>query len=200
MKRIIATLLAAVAIITGATSAQAQFRFGVKAGVNVSSFHFDTDMFKADNRAGFTGGVMVEFTAPVIGLGFDLSAMYTRRNSKWMDENGYTSDNRDYISIPLHLKWRINIPLINNIIRPYLLTGPDFAFLTSKKAVKEGFSNRSFDTSWDFGFGVELVKKVQIGASYSVGMTKALKAFNVTNEGNVAGRDRYWTVTAAYLF
>lgn len=200
MKRILTSVLIAVAMIISVGEANAQLRFGIKAGVNVNSLHFNTDVFDSDNRAGFTGGVMLEFTAPVIGVGVDLSAMYTRRNTRWMNDNGYISDNRDYISIPLHLKWKINVPLINKIIRPYLFTGPDFAFLTSKRAVRDGVRNRSFDTAWDFGFGVELFQKLQMGASYGLGMTKALKTVGLTEEGNVAGRNRYWTITAAYLF
>ncbi|MDE6783483.1 MAG: porin family protein, partial [Paramuribaculum sp.] len=112
MKRIIATILVGLAVIAGASRADAQLRFGVKAGVNVNSFHFDTDVFNAHNRAGFTGGVMMEFTAPMTGLGLDLSVMYTRRNAKWMENNNLVNDNRDYLSVPLHLKWRISIPVI----------------------------------------------------------------------------------------
>ncbi|MDE5800074.1 MAG: porin family protein [Paramuribaculum sp.] len=200
MKKIIATILVGLAVIAGASRADAQLRFGVKAGVNVNSFHFDTDVFNAHNRAGFTGGVMMEFTAPMTGLGLDLSVMYTRRNAKWMENNNLVNDNRDYLSIPLHLKWRISIPVINKVFRPYLLTGPDFAVLTSKRAITDGIRNRKFDTSWDFGAGVELFSHLQIGASYGIGMTKALKAFGVTGSGEVAGRNRYWTITAAYLF
>ncbi|MBO4955824.1 MAG: PorT family protein [Muribaculaceae bacterium] len=200
MRKILATVLVALAAITCASSANAQLRFGVKAGINVNSMHFSSDLFDAHNRAGFTGGVMMEFTAPVSGLGLDLSLMYTRRNAKWMENEELINDNRDYISLPLHFKWRINIPLVNKIVRPYLLTGPDFAVLTSGRAVKEGIRNRKFDTSWDFGFGVELFQHLQVGASYGIGMTKALKAVGVTGAGDVAGRNRYWTVTAAYLF
>lgn len=200
MKRLIASILVALAVVAGASSADAQLRFGVKAGVNVNSFHFDTDMFNAHNRAGFTGGVMMEFTAPMTGLGIDLSVLYTRRNAKWMVDNGYQNDNRDYLSIPLHMKWRISIPVINKVIRPYLLTGPDFAVLMSKRAITDGVRNRKFDTSWDFGAGVELFSHLQVGASYGIGMTKALKAVGVTGSGEVAGRNRYWTITAAYLF
>lgn len=199
-KSFLSFIVAAVAIIAAAVPAQAQFRFGVKAGVAVNSLHFSTETFKADNRAGFTGGVMAEFTAPVIGVGVDISAMYVRRNSQWLDENNITRDNRDYIDIPINLKWKINIPVINNVIRPYLATGPDFAILTSARAFKEGYRNRKFDTSWNFGIGVELFKHLQVGASYGIGLTKALKTFGATGTAGIEGHNRYWTITAAYLF
>lgn len=201
MKRLrIIILVAVMTLIGSVTPAQAQLRFGLKAGVAVNSLHFNTETFDADNRAGFTGGAMLEFTAPVVGVGLDLSVMYVRRNSAWLEDQKLTRDDRDYIEIPLNLKWKLNIPVINNIIRPYLATGPSFAFLTSSRAFHEGYRNRKFDTSWNFGFGVELLKHLQVGASYGVGMTKALKAVGVTESGDVNGRNRYWTVTAAYLF
>ncbi len=189
-----------VAILGSVMPAQAQLRFGLKAGVAVNSLHFNTSTFDSDNRAGFTGGAMLEFTAPVIGLGMDVSVMYVRRNTAWLEENGIARDNRDYIDVPLNLKWKINVPLINKIVRPFVTTGPSFSFLTSKKVINEVYKNRSFDTAWNFGFGVELFTKVQVGANYGLGLTKALKATGLTGTSNIDGRNRYWTITAAYLF
>lgn len=199
-KNLFAFLVAAVAIFASALPAEAQFKFGLKAGVAVNGIHFDEDMFKSDNCAGFTGGAMIEFTVPALGLGLDASVMYVRRNSEWLENNQITTDNRSYIDIPVNLKWKINIPLINAIARPYLTTGPSFSFLTSKKAVEDAYKNSSFDTAWNFGLGVELFKKVQVGANYGIGLTKALKAIDVTGTGAVEGRNKYWTITAAYLF
>lgn len=200
MRKTIVFIAIAIASFASALTANAQFRFGLKAGVAINSLHFSDKAFDADNRAGFTGGAMIEFTAPIIGVGFDLSAMYVRRNSQWMENNGITKDNRDYIDIPLNLKWKMNIPLINKIARPYLLTGPSFSFLTSKRSAQDAWRNRKFDTAWNFGFGVELVSHLQVGASYSIGMTKALKTVGVTGTADIEGHNRYWTVTAAYLF
>lgn len=199
-KTIITFAVAVVALLGSALPAQAQFRFGLKAGVAVNSLHFNTSTFDSENRAGFTGGAMLEFTAPVSGLGVDLSLMYVRRNARWMEDNEIASDNRDYIDIPLNLKWRMNIPLINNIVRPFLSTGPSFSFLTSGRSVGSVYRNRKFDTAWNFGFGVELLRHVQVGANYGVGLTKALKTVGATSTANIKGRNRYWTITAAYLF
>lgn len=200
MKKLFITLAIAVIAMVSAVSAEAQFRFGLKAGVAVNSLHFNESTFDASNRAGFTGGAMVEFTAPVIGVGFDLSLMYVRRNTRWLEENEITSDNRDYIDIPLNFKWKFNIPLINKIVRPFALTGPTFSILTSGRTIGDTWRNRKFDTSWNFGAGVELLSHLQVAASYSVGMTKALKTIGVTGTSDINGHNRYWTVTAAYLF
>lgn len=194
----IRTIVAAVVVALGMVAvpaAQAQFRFGAKVGLNVNKLHFNKEITNSDNRAGFTGGVMMEFTAPIIGVGMDLSAMYVRRNSQFMRDNNIEDMHNDYIDIPLNLKWKINIPLINNVFRPFLTTGPSFAFLTSKKSF-DNFRNRKCDVAWNFGFGAELLKHVQIGASYGMGLNKATG----NSADKIEGKNRYWTVTAAYLF
>lgn len=89
MKKQLRALLAIAAVVISgmAMKADAQFRFGLRAGVAVNSLHFNKSTFDASNRAGFTGGVMTEFTIPVVGVGFDASLMYVRRNQEWMVQN-----------------------------------------------------------------------------------------------------------------
>lgn len=198
-KSILSAVIAVVAIFGTSFSAQAQFKYGLQVGTNVNTLHFNKDLLSGENRMGFNVGAMVEFTVPVIGIGADLGVRYVRRNTRFEDANGSFKNDRDYIEIPLNLKYKLNIPVINNIIRPYLATGPSVSILTSKKAIKD-FQNKKYDTAWNFGFGVELVKHVQIGASYGLGLTKAMKAFGTTNSAGINGKNRYWTITATYLF
>lgn len=196
--------IAVALLLAVAGTASAQLRFGLRAGVQTNALHFDKSTFDSENRAGFTGGVMVEFLAPVLGVGVDLSAMYVHRNVAVPDAEGDFSGHTkglDYIELPLNLKWRIGIPLIEKIVSPYIFTGPSFAFLTSKRAINEAFKNKSCDVAWNVGAGVELLKLLQVGASYGFGMTKAFDAVGVVNkDGILDGRTRCWTITAAYLF
>lgn len=186
--------IAAIMAVAMAIPASAQFRFGPRVGVNISELHFNKSAFDTDNRAGFTAGLMTEFTVPIIGVGFDASVMYVRRNTRWMEENQVAKAHRDYIDVPINLKWNIGLPLISHFVQPYLATGPAFSFLTSKKGF-EGVKNKDVDMSWNFGLGVTLLKHLQIGGAYGLGITKATEF-----GGGVTGRNRYWTITAAYLF
>lgn len=188
------------------TPAQAQFRIGPKIGLNVNSLHFNEKILDSENRAGFTGGLMVEFTVPLIGVGADLSAMYVRRTAEWLTEH---TDNlnasADYIAIPLNLKWKVGniLPGIKNIINPFITTGPEFAFLCSKRTFDDILKRKNCDVAWNFGFGAELFSKVQISASYGLGMTKVWETLSgspTENRANIDAKNRYWTVTAAYLF
>lgn len=184
-----------------AVNTSAQFRIGPKVGMTVNSMHFNSKVFDDDNRMGFTGGVMAEFTVPVIGVAFDLSAMYVHRNERWASEYGSGKNNRDYIEIPLNFKYKFGLPVIGKVLTPYLATGPSVSFLTSRRAINDAMRNKSVDWAWNFGFGVQLFSHVQVGASYGLGLTNAVKIFDGDSDAKkINGKNRYWTVTAAYLF
>ena len=201
-KTILAACAAFMMALVAAVPAQAQFHFGIKAGLDVDRLSINSKLFDSDNRAGFTGGVMIEFTAPIINLGLDLSAMYVRRNSQFMVANNIVKNDRDYFEIPLNLKYKLEVPAIARVITPFVTTGPSVAFLTSRKHIEKAYKNNEIDVAWNFGFGVELFRKVQLAASYGLGLTKALENVpGISISGaDIEGKNRYWTVTAAYLF
>lgn len=202
MKGIRRLLIVIVVALFAVVPASAQFRFGVKLGIQTNSLHFDSSTFDSDNRSGFTGGVMTEFTVPVIGVGADVSLLYVHRNQRIIDTGDGESVHKglDYIEVPVNLKWRINIPVINKIVRPFITSGPSFAFLTSGRAITDAVKNRKVDTAWNVGGGVELLTHLQVAASYGFGMSKAFEWTGATTDGRINGRTRCWTITAAYLF
>ena len=208
-------MLAAVAFAAIAClPAAAQFRIGPRIGTEVNSMRLNSSLFDNDNRAGFTGGVQVEFTVPVINLGFDASVMYVHRVSNSAqktatslpadDQNALNSSSlrkRDYIEIPVNFKYKLGLPVVGKIISPYFFTGPSFAFLASKRAINATYKNKSFDYAWNFGVDVELIQHLQIGASYGVGLGKSVKYIGLDPNANpIEGKNNYWTVTAAWLF
>lgn len=203
MKSIKTVLIAVAVVLAAALPASAQFRFGPRLGTQINSLSFDKDVFNSENRAGFTGGLMIEFTVPVVNLGFDLSAMYVHRVDNVKSDNlaaNFKSFKGDYIEIPLHLKWKLGLPLVGKIVSPYIFTGPSAAFLASKRAITEAYSAKKCSWSWDFGLGVELFRHLQVGASYGLGMNKIIEATGTGSTVDINGKNKYWTVTAAWLF
>jgi len=196
MKRFTTLLLLALAI---TLPAHAQLRFGLRGGIAVNKMHLNNDVFNSDNRAGFTGGVTVDLGLPIVGLGLDASLLYTHRNNDLTDGQSKPLK-RDYIEIPVHLRYKFNLALVSSIIAPYAFTGPSFSFLCHEDS-PDGYENSSTYTSWDIGAGVEFFKHLQISASYGLGLSNALKQVGVSHDSRqVHGKDRYWTLTAAYLF
>lgn len=184
-----------------ASPAMGQFRFGVKAGLAINDMKFNTDALKADNQKGFTGGLVSEFTMPVIGIGVDASLLYARRSFEAVGATGNTTDNRDYLDIPVNLKWKIGIPGVGKIVTPYITTGPDFSFLLSKKNISNAWENKTVDIAWTVGAGVQLFDKVQVGATYGWGLSDAASTESGNEHGALySSKNRCWTVTAAYFF
>lgn len=200
----------AVVVLAATLPASAQFRIGPRIGTEINSLRLNKDIFNNDNRAGFTGGVQMEFTVPVVNIGFDLSVMYVHRVSNSVADKKTTAEdlvnssrlkNRDYIEIPLNFKYKIGLPVIGKVFTPYLFTGPSLSLLTSKTAISQAYKNKKFDVAWNFGVGVQLFNHLQIGASYGLGLTKTIETFSSYQGAEpIDGKNKYWTVTAAWLF
>ncbi len=199
------TLLALIVLVAAsAIPAAAQFRWGPRVGVEVNKMSLNTDVFNNDNRAGFT--------VPIVNIGFDLSVMYCHRisqsdpisNTGSADTDAALESgrlrNRDYIEIPLNFKYKLGLPVIGKVFTPYVFTGPSVAFLTSKKAITEAYKNKSVDVAWNFGLGVQLVSHLQVSASYGLGLTKSIETISSFQGQKIEGKNKYWTITAAWLF
>lgn len=198
------------AVASQSAEAASPVRFGVKAGMTINEMKFNENAFSSSNRSGFTGGVMLQFVAPIINLGFDASVMYTHRASRiYSDAQGQADGSdfsvvnvgRDYIEIPINFRYNIGLPVIGKFFTPFLTTGPDFSFLVSNKNVKNAWNNKSFDFAWNFGFGVKLVNRVELAASYGLGLKDSASGdASLYGKNPVDGKNRFWTVTAAFLF
>lgn len=205
MKNLKHLVIIAMVAIFAYGSARAEFRFGIKAGLNINKLHLSEMKanFDSDNQCGFTAGVMTEFTAPVLGIGFDLSLMYTHMNSEIKEGVNEGAVGKNFLEIPLNLKYKLNLPAVNSIIRPMIYTGPTMA-LKLDKSTFEGISTKTVQMGWNVGLGVELFKHLQISGGYTFGINNVAKKISVLdnnlNIGDIKVKNNYWTVTAAYLF
>lgn len=198
--RIIA-LLALILVAAGSLSAQV--KFGVKAGVNVNKLHIQNPVknFDTDNGCGFTGGVMTEIRVPLTGLCFDVSLMYTRMGGDVIsgDRDQLSSDSKNFIEIPVNIKYKIGLPVVRKVFSPYIFTGPDFAFkLGGKDAV---FATKTFQCAWNVGLGLEFFSHLQVSAGYGFGINNVFKSLTDYNtSSDIKTKNNYWTITAAYIF
>jgi len=199
----ISIILLVVAFCTG-LSAQAKFGFGPKLGMNVNQMSFSgSKLLDSDNSCGFTGGLTAEYIAPVLGIGADISVMYSFMSTKVEEGNYSKTVSGNFFEIPLHLKYKLSVPAIQSIIAPYIFTGPSVAF---KLSGEDSYGNtKKTQWGWDLGLGVELIKHLQIGAGYTFGINNLAR-----NTVNIAGsnvqvskvkvKNNYWTITAAWMF
>ena len=208
MKTFHKALLVALVAIFSFGYASADFRFGVKAGLNFNKLDLKIkDLQGAENylkdegnRTGWMAGVMAEFTVPIVNIGMDASLLYARQN---VDDNE-VYENKNFLDIPVNLKWKIGIPVVKNIVSPIIYTGPDFLFALNKHTL-EDIKTKTCEIGWNIGLGVELFKHLQVEAGYCIGLNSVAKFSEKFGGPNFNPADykvkkNYWSLTAAYLF
>ncbi len=192
MKRFYLLMLILFSIV--ALPAQAQFSWGVKGGANISSLHFSDlpETFSKSNITGFHIGPTIELIAPVVGLGFDASILYSQTGV----EMGKQKIKNDYLDIPVNLKWKFGLPSL----KVYLAAGPYVGFRLGGakvwEVISDQISSKSFSAGLDFGAGVELFRHLQVGVNYQLGLTENYSMKNL----NIGGKNRGWQLSAAILF
>ncbi len=93
--------------------------------------------------------------------------------------------------------------MIADIFKPYVYTGPSFAFKVSKHIVDD-FKSKTCQVAWNVGLGFEFFKHLQIQGSYGFGINNAMNYVPDLPDhhfkNDIKAKNSYWTVTAAYLF
>ncbi|MDE6009967.1 MAG: PorT family protein [Muribaculaceae bacterium] len=229
---------AALILLAGTGISQARlFTYGVKAGLNVNKLKLNKDIASSSNSCGWTAGFMVDFTVPVIGISADASLMYSRMNndpeiryvnsatrsagkdfvgsptsslsgSTYTTASGASVYGKNFLEIPINVKYKFTIPVVASIVKPYIFTGPQFGLRLDKgvKDLANDIESRTFQMNWNVGLGVQLINHLQVSASYGIGcnnvvkkLTESTTGINVSND-NYKVKNNYWTVTAAWLF
>lgn len=197
MKKKIIAFLCAMAFLAVAIPAQAQLRFGVKGGLNITSVHFDSDLLKSDNVTGFHIGPMIEATMPLLGFGFDAALLYSQKGMESSSSGVKTTMKTSYIDVPVNLKWKFGLP----IVKAYLAAGPYASFRVGGDKIwnvlSDQLETKSFGAGLNFGAGVEVFNHLQVGFNYELGLTDNFSAEKLNLSSN---KNRGWTISAAILF
>ncbi|MDE6794345.1 MAG: PorT family protein [Muribaculaceae bacterium] len=81
------------------------------------------------NRSGFSGGLVLEYQFEKCGFAPDIALLYTRYNTRLaLQDEKPQSFGRNFIEIPIHLKWKFWIPQTKNLFAPMVYTGPSMMF------------------------------------------------------------------------
>ena len=227
MKRILGIVMLAL-VVLAAPMAQAQLRLGIKAGANISNFTSPQDPqvldFSNAQLANFTGGLTVEWLFWG-GLGVDAGVMYTAKGSEYKVGDDFAGEivsgllgtetlmkaTIHYIEVPVNLKYKLKIKGIEDIIAPFVYAGPSFAFKVGQdvkfgndifKDTEINFNN--VDIALNLGFGVEVIKHLNVAAQYGWGLGKVvdmpdLEAFGQKIEG-IDLQTGVWTISATWMF
>ncbi|WP_028902404.1 MULTISPECIES: porin family protein [unclassified Prevotella] len=205
MKKIF-TLVVLLATMT--VAANAQLKFGVKGGLNLTTMKFDNSVADKSNQAGFFIGPTVNFTLPIVGLGIDASALYDQRSAKLENE----TMKQQSIQVPVNLRYGFGL---GNTASIYLFAGPQFGFnlgdkSNSVEAVNKqaaGWTLRSSNLSANVGLGLMLLNHLQVSANYNIALGKTgdfevVEAVGTTTWNTVTGKTKAnaWQLSVAYFF
>ena len=193
-----------VAVLFVSLQVQAQFNWGLKGGLNLSDISSDEEFYKnSDNYTGFQVGPMLEFMVPVLGIGLDAAVLYSQTGFK-VDEKTIENGN---LLIPVNLKYKLSLL---DIVGAYATAGPyiGFKLFGDKKDfinnAIEKIESQSFGAGLNFGIGVELLSKLQVGVNYQLGLTDDYKTFKIdTSIGQTVSsgeKSSVWSITAALFF
>ena len=187
-----------------AVPAQAQFKFGLKGGVNITDMSFNSDVLEASNRTGFFIGPTVKFTLPLLGFGVDVSALYDQREAELKDSDAKLKQKA--INVPINLRYDIGL---GSLAAVYLAAGPQFGFNVGDKSqtLVENVSEwtlKSSNFSVNLGAGVMLLRHLQVGFNYNIvcGKTGDVTVINTVSGAYESFRNRSntWQISAAYYF
>ena len=163
-------------------------QLGIKAGVNIANemnTYSISDIkagFNSSNLTGYQIGLVYQCNFKKTGLGFEIGALLSQKGSTFSDslnisqviKQGYRELN--YLEIPLNLRYRLKFGLIGiygfgGIYGGYELSGKTVDEITNnfQNVTYPGFQNH-LDYGYNFGAGIELFKKIQLGATFSQGL------------------------------
>ena len=205
MKKIIIAIFVMMALF-GASKGSAQFRYGAVVGVDITDLTFKQDLITVDQSVGYSAGLVTELMFPGIGFGLDAGIIYAQRGAImhlgekkiWASEGyGNTRSYLHYIQIPVHLRFKYtNLNGLEDYVAPFVFGGPEFTILAAHNKVS-ALKYAGGDIGLTAGVGFELFRRWQVSASYTWGMTYALKTVLLDN---FSARNRSWDVRVAYMF
>lgn len=201
-KKFFATLLLVSFVVVGVN---AQIKFGVKGGLNMSSLSVSGKVIDKSNNIGFYLGPTVKFSLPLTGLGLDVSALYNQYSSDVTVDAGNEQTTREnatltvkQLAIPVNVRYGVGLGSLASI---YAFAGPQFAFNLADDISSIDWKWKNTYLSVNVGVGVSLLKHLQASVNYNIGCGKSgetsasgavRQAFNAKSNA--------WQLGVAYYF
>lgn len=191
-------LLLIMAALLTSLCAEAQLRYGFRLGGTFATPSLsDAPGMSMKNGSGFSGGLFLEYQMESNGFAPDIAVLYTRYSSRLMDEvAGPAKIGRNFIEVPLHLKYKFFLSSTNHLLAPMVYTGPSM-LVRLGKGNPEQMSTRSVQPGWDLGLGIDIINFIQLSAGYRFGLGNAVSRSAVPG---TCLHTNGWNVSANIIF
>lgn len=176
MKKLFLSILVIFGLLTAFCVQQvnAQADFGLRTGVNFSSYNDVIDDVDQDTRTGLMLGAYLDISIPTIPFSIQPEVLYTQ---KGYEEGGATLKS-DYLEVPVLAKFSF----APGPIQPHIYLGPYAAFPINTEGPGGGVSVFVDDTQTDFGgiagAGTDInagVANLNLGVRYGFGLVDAFE-------------------------
>ncbi len=206
MKKIF--LIAITMCLLTSAPALAQFNWGIKAGLNLSSKPKSLGDIKSEGKNGFFVGPTAKFMLPVVGLGIEGNILYSQSSSELEEE----SITRRSIEVPIYLRYELSLPVVNKFLEPFVAVGPQFSWAMGdgEESWKDvagdiyEWEYKKSNLSLNIGAGATVLNHIQLHINYNIalGNTGELKADpSGTGWDYIKGsKVNTWQVSADYIF
>jgi hypothetical protein len=207
MKKLATLLVIAVGIglLALPQPARAGVQFGIKAGGNMAKptgIDAQDPLATLKNKVGFNGGLFLALNfGKVVTIQWEV--LYTMKGATYVAlDDSYTDKlYADYIEVPLLLKLRLPLP----IIQPFVFAGPSVGFKLQEKLQSNGQDVplsqallKNNDYGAVFGAGLNLGRNFMVDVRYSLGMQKVIS----TVQGDVQPdfKNGVWSASVGIAF
>ena len=201
-------MLLLVAAVAMAMPSQAQVKFGLKGGLNLTNISTSGSVSEnLKNKEGFHIGPTIKIGIPVVGLSFDASALYDQRSAKVSDGTAESTIKSQSLQIPINVRYGVGLGSVANL---FAFAGPQFGFNLGDKNQKilseaANWTLKSSNLSANVGIGATLLGHLQVTANYNFALGKTgeiepLGAAKSTWDAVTDGKTSAWQISAAYFF
>lgn len=203
--------LSVVLMLIAAVGMQAEIKFGLRGGYNITTMSFNKSVISPENKAGFYIGPTVKIGLPM-NFALDASLLYDQRDSDpdinyigvdaFSDEK-YPNLTRKTMALPLNLRMSFGLGSLANV---FILAGPQLDVnLGSDISVEELEWNWKKSTySVNVGAGLLLANRVEVKFNYNIPCSDS-GSFSIKNAASAAkdgikGKTGAWQIGAAVYF
>lgn len=188
-------LLLAFLALAFAHAAKAQFKVGLRVGVNMTQAFVNggaENRFSSETSPGIYVGPTIEFKVPLLGIGFDISGLYNNKctyvEEGWGGVSKQSSTN--YIDMPINIRWGLSLGKLAGI---YANTGPQVSWILDKN-LTSFFKQNDYELnksilSWNVGAGIKFGKHLGIGYTYNITIGSTGKISSTLNGNSQINND-----------